>query len=171
MYDSFWELHHMAVSTTQLPQWREPRSENEEVQQDMFDTLSIEPCLEHTHFFEHNNAAGFSRSLPRQASGYLESADDSPNTIAPGLFKHDQAWSVPIPAQNMTNVSMRASESTLHVESRRSLQGETVAWITAAELPTFRACQEPIDLTRLLNRCEGDVELLTEVRTATNSET
>eukprot|EP00291_Cryptomonas_curvata_P025925 CAMPEP_0172162554 /NCGR_PEP_ID=MMETSP1050-20130122/6741_1 /TAXON_ID=233186 /ORGANISM="Cryptomonas curvata, Strain CCAP979/52" /LENGTH=214 /DNA_ID=CAMNT_0012832567 /DNA_START=219 /DNA_END=859 /DNA_ORIENTATION=- len=160
MYDSFWELHDMAT----VLQRHELKPENEEVQQDMFDSLCIETCIEQTHLFEHSNADELSRPLPRHPAVFLKSAGDSPKncpyTTPHSMPKQEHPWSVPLPEHNG---SMKAGVTTFHVEGGPSWEGETSPWLAAAKRPTWPACHEPIDLTRLLNRCEGDVELLKEV--------
>ena len=140
--------------------------ENEEVQQDMFDSLCIETFTEQAPFFEHSNASGLTRPLPRQAAVSPKSAGNSPQNVqkvTPNrLPKEERQWSVPIPEKDVS----LAGETTFRVEGGLSLEGEIPPWLAAAEHSSWPAYHEPIDLTKLLNRCEGDVELLTEVQTA-----
>jgi hypothetical protein len=158
MYDSFWDLHDVA-GTSQRHEY-EPRRESDEVLQDMFDSLNMEPNIDQNHhFFDYGKAAGFSRSLPRHAAVFFESADDNPDltTRSHHLYQNDHAGTIPVPA---LEESMRTGESIPRSGGGCSFERETAQ---LSQRQTGPACQEPIDLTRLLDRCEGDVALLTEV--------
>ncbi len=149
MYAIDFEFHDLAARSQGLGL----KSDREEFDQDIFDYLDLEIDVQTDHVSPQNQdniGVPRSSSLPDQLVQLphsLECADNLPNANANVSYLHNRELEGP-------NSMLRG------VEGRR-LQIETP--LTAGVVPREVFCQEPINLTRLLKRCEDDLELLTEV--------
>ena len=154
MYDSYWEFHDLAPHRQRF----ELNPEDEEFAQDIFDHLSLENDLGQTQFFPLDNKVSRSSSLPDQLPNILECTNDTPNVSAEGFIPNRE------PEEYSSIMLAREELRIVEAVEGHPLQGETPPFTAVESQQTL--CQEPIDLTRLLNRCEDSVELLTEVRAA-----
>jgi hypothetical protein len=144
-----WEFHDHVTH----PRTLEVMSDNGKVDQDIFNHLNLEDDLGQNQFFRPDNIVSRSSSLPDQLLIVLECPD---KTAANTSVASAEGRHVP-------NRESEENESILlSREQSRSFEG--VGGRSLA--PRQKLFLEPIDLTKLLIRCEDNVELVTEVSAA-----
>ena len=138
--------------------------------QDIFDSLSLSTDRRESFYFQHDRESPLSRSF-RTPSNVCTSSEEQGGEE--NVVSHLCLQQRPRSADAQDRLLPPSTTHTAHSSSTDLTDGTagTVASNRRASTEGFTtpmdahptACRQPIDLTRLLNRCEGDVELLSEV--------
>jgi hypothetical protein len=135
--------------------------------QDIFDSLTLSTDRRESFYFQHDRESPLSRSFRTRTPSFISSEEQGAeeNTVSQLCLQrvrpavaHDRPPSPPMHSAHSSSTGMQDWTAS-SVASNRRATTEGFADVDARP----PVCRLPIDLTKLLNRCEGDVELLAEV--------